>query len=120
MSKKNQFFLYDCSPYLLTSNFSRLRPLLGAEKEGGEEIKHVNIQDEKNMELLKSQQSGAGGANKDLRYDFEFDRVFGPKTGQAEVFAELSQLVQSALDGYNVCVFAYGQTGRGKTFTMEG
>ena len=30
--------------HLLTSNFSRLRPLLGAEKEGGEEIKHVNIQ----------------------------------------------------------------------------
>ena len=30
--------------YLLTSIFSRLRPLLGAEKEGGEDIKHVNIQ----------------------------------------------------------------------------
>ena len=79
--------------------FCRLRPLLGAEREGGEDIKHVNIQDEKNLELTKSQQSGAGGANKDLKYDFEFDRVFGPKAGQAEVFAELSQLVQSALDG---------------------
>jgi len=100
--------------------FCRLRPLLGAEKDDGEDIKHVNIQDEKNLELFKSQQSGAGGANKDLRYDFEFDRVFGPQTGQAEVFEELSQLVQSALDGYNVCVFAYGQTGSGKTFTMEG
>lgn len=29
-------------------------------------------------------------------------------------------LVSSVLEGYNGCVFAYGQTGTGKTFTMEG
>lgn len=29
-------------------------------------------------------------------------------------------LVASVLEGYNGCVFAYGQTGTGKTFTMEG
>ena len=34
------------------------------------------------------------------------------RPGQA-VFAKLSQLVQSALDGYNVCIFTYG-----KTFTL--
>lgn len=44
---------------------------------------------------------------------FDFDRVFGPESKQEDVFEDVSQLVISALDGYNVCMFAYGQTGYG-------
>ncbi|XP_021728175.1 kinesin-like protein KIN-14B [Chenopodium quinoa] len=52
--------------------------------------------------------------------DFELDRVYGPHVGQSEVFIDVQPYVQSALDGYNVSVFAYGQTHSGKTYTMEG
>ena len=33
---------------------------------------------------------------------------------------QVSPLVTSFVDGFNVCVLAYGQTGSGKTFTMLG
>ena len=36
------------------------------------------------------------------------------------MFEEVSEFVQSALDGYNVTLFSYGQTGSGKTHTMQG
>eukprot|EP00798_Chlamydomonas_sp_ICE-L_P013863 gene13863-19786_t len=51
---------------------------------------------------------------------FSYDRVFSGNSSQDEVFSSVSELVQSALDGYHVCLFSYGQTGAGKTHTMSG
>lgn len=51
---------------------------------------------------------------------FAYDQVFTPRASQEAVFAEVLPLVQSALDGYKVCIFAYGQTNSGKTYTMLG
>lgn len=46
------------------------------------------------------------------KHRFPFDRVFGPSSGQEAVFNEVSEFVQSSLDGYNVTLFSYGQTVR--------
>lgn len=52
---------------------------------------------------------------------FTYDQVFGPEATQGEVFDGLVQpIVDEVLEGYNCTVFAYGQTGTGKTHTMEG
>ena len=50
---------------------------------------------------------------------FSLDRVFTGATSQGEVYEQLG-VVDNALDGFNVTVFAYGQSGSGKTYTMVG
>jgi hypothetical protein len=45
---------------------------------------------------------------------YQFDQVYGSAKTQGDVFKDVSDFIQSALDGYRVCVFSYGQTGSGK------
>lgn len=53
-------------------------------------------------------------------FSLEFNLMIHIAVCAEAVFAETLPIVKSVLDGYNVCIFAYGQTGTGKTFTMEG
>ncbi|KAF2130355.1 kinesin, partial [Dothidotthia symphoricarpi CBS 119687] len=52
---------------------------------------------------------------------FTFDRVFDMSSRQADVFDySIRPTVDDILNGYNGTVFAYGQTGAGKSYTMMG
>ena len=51
-----------------------------------------------------------------------FNRVYDPNVSQERFFEEsgIKELIVQAIDGYSICVFAFGQTGSGKSFTITG
>ncbi|XP_069836215.1 kinesin-like protein KIF11 isoform X2 [Dendropsophus ebraccatus] len=63
-----------------------------------------------------------GGINDKLgKKNYTFDMVFGPAAKQIEVYRSVvCPILDEVIMGYNCTIFAYGQTGTGKTFTMEG
>jgi kinesin family protein 3/17 len=91
----------------------RVRPLNSKEKSNGSqsiievdrELNQISIMN------LKSQ----------VPKTFAFDAVYETTCTQQSVYDETAfPLVESVLEGYNGTIFAYGQTGCGKTFTMVG
>merc|ERR1712226_385745 len=53
--------------------------------------------------------------------DFQFHKVYGPQTTQEKIFNDtVEQCLNDVCKGFSCTLFAYGQTGTGKTFTMEG
>ncbi|PKS09057.1 hypothetical protein jhhlp_003670 [Lomentospora prolificans] len=59
--------------------------------------------------------------SKDAQGTFTFDRVFDMSCKQADIFDfSIRSTVDDILNGYNGTVFAYGQTGAGKSYTMMG
>nr|AAH82827.1 LOC397908 protein [Xenopus laevis] len=63
-----------------------------------------------------------GGINDKLgKKTYTFDMVFGPAAKQIDVYRSVvCPILDEVIMGYNCTIFAYGQTGTGKTFTMEG
>jgi chromosomal replication initiation ATPase DnaA len=52
---------------------------------------------------------------------YSFDSLLDPKVKQDEVFEKSAKgVIDYVLKGYNGTIFAYGQTGTGKTHTMVG
>lgn len=49
---------------------------------------------------------------------FVFDRVFGAEVQQEGIWEYVNESVNAFVQGYNVSVLAYGQSGSGKSYTM--
>ncbi|KKY15694.1 putative kinesin family protein [Phaeomoniella chlamydospora] len=68
----------------------------------------------KNVELIM-------GPNALSNKTYHFDKVFSPAADQSMIFEDVvTPILSEMLLGYNCTIFAYGQTGTGKTYTMSG
>jgi hypothetical protein len=93
----------------------RLRPLNGKEKKHGTLPVVSASTADKQVTIIKGQ-----GARQ-VKSSYKFDNVFTAFSSQEEVFeATLQPVIRDVLMGFESTVFAYGQTGTGKTHTMEG
>ncbi|KAM9365269.1 kinesin-like protein KIF11 isoform 1-T2 [Pholidichthys leucotaenia] len=93
----------------------RCRPFNTVERKGSYSIIDCD-------QLRKEVTVKTGGINdKASRKTYTFDMVFGPAAKQIDVYRSVvCPILDEVIMGYNCTVFAYGQTGTGKTFTMEG
>jgi len=96
----------------------RSRPLNSKEKNEGR-LPIVDIDIATNMISIAN--PAASSTNALETKPFTFDAVYD-HTCEQKVFYEEScyNLVESVLEGFNGTIFAYGQTGCGKTHTMQG
>lgn len=98
--------------------FCRVRPILSADGDVAK-MRFPDSEESTEIEVRGQDEVSSLGKDTTKQHPFTFDRVFAPTATNEDVFGEISQLIQSALDGFNVCIFAYGQTGSGKTYTMS-
>jgi kinesin family protein C1 len=100
--------------------FARIRPFLKQDGDIPEDYEPWLRADPDGSSIHALARVDEDDSSREVSHSFQYDRVFDQKDGQDVVFLEVSEFVQSALDGYNVCLFSYGQTGSGKTHTMTG
>ncbi|XP_064077220.1 LOW QUALITY PROTEIN: kinesin-like protein KIF23 [Macrobrachium nipponense] len=96
--------------------FCRIRP-----KENPEEEPCVVVVDTRTVKLSPPVASFAFRNGNAKEQEYKFQRVFGPTTSQKDLFNTVAKpLVSDLLRGKNGLLFAYGVTGSGKTYTMQG
>eukprot|EP01114_Cavostelium_apophysatum_P001005 TRINITY_DN1086_c0_g2_i1.p1 TRINITY_DN1086_c0_g2~~TRINITY_DN1086_c0_g2_i1.p1 ORF type:complete len:968 (-),score=269.03 TRINITY_DN1086_c0_g2_i1:75-2978(-) len=112
----------------------RFRPINEREKQAdlqssksnsGSKFQNAQITFSDTQVTISSGDSSDGSAPsspKEANQTYAYDRVFwNPKTTQLEVYEITAKpTVEDVMNGFNGTIFAYGQTGTGKSFTMFG
>ena len=106
----------------------RVRPPLPRELNGDKRFQNIfRIADDKRITVSENLSALDDPRAEDLSsgnfstYTFTFDHVYSEDSNQADVYNNTARdAVLSSLQGYNASIIAYGQTGTGKTYTMEG
>ena len=111
----------------------RVRPPLNRETKEGIPFRSIAIVSEDHKSISLAEYVGAELSELERQrqwieepslfhlHRFTFDSIFDMDSLQEDVYnITAKQAVQSVLEGYNSTIFCYGQTGTGKTYTMEG
>ncbi|KPA79716.1 putative kinesin [Leptomonas pyrrhocoris] len=102
----------------------RVRPPLPRELHGYRpfvDVVQITAAHENTITLCDALDTEDGRAAVYSRQSYAFDRVYSAAATQEEVYERSARpAVLSVLEGYNATLMAYGQTGTGKTYTMEG
>ncbi|UJR36499.1 hypothetical protein I4U23_029220 [Adineta vaga] len=99
----------------------RCRPMSEKEQESGCD-RVVNIDGQHRQISIRRPMTDLSQRNTgEDAHNFYFDAVYDWNSKQRDVYEQTARpLVDSVIEGFNGTIFAYGQTGTGKTFTMEG
>jgi kinesin family protein 6/9 len=97
--------------------FLRLRPT----KRGIREYQINNDEKEISFQNIKLNKTEDLINNNQTEFNFKFNEIFDFNTKQEEVFEKIGKgVIDQCLEGINGTIFAYGQSGSGKTFTITG
>lgn len=95
--------------------FARVRPC----KDRKQEYAGIFVDQLDEHQLRFELDSGFTQPEKNLAY--KYDKIFWKDCTQEEIYAGTArQMIETSVKGINTTIFAYGQTGAGKTYTMSG
>ena len=81
--------------------FCRIRPV---------SVKEIKQGCKTTVEALSESELGCFDSRTNQWKSFAFDRVWGTDQSQQEIFQDVEPIALSVVDGFNACIFAYGQT----------